>query len=269
MDDFGLTAQQRAALRRAAAAGEYHLLLGAGASRDAIAPDGTRLPTSSELARLLSAEFGVPFEEGDLLWRVYSRAIEEVGEAAVYRWLRERYWGVTPPAWMDSVARASWAAIWTLNIDDSFEAAYARVHATGARRVSTVNWDDSFRISNDLAVIHLHGCVDRDEPRKLVMSLSDYQDVALAGAVWPLVFRDVYGASPFVIIGARLRDEPDIEAVVANRKPTHPAPTFYVSPSISAAVEQDLRRWHLVPARMTGAEFSVVWQRLTGLTLEG
>lgn len=264
-NEFGLTGEQEAAVRRAAAAGEYHLLLGAGASRDAVAPDGSRLPTSHELAHRLSVEFGVPFEKGDLLRRVYARAIEEAGEAAVYGWLRKAYWGVTPPDWMDTIARTPWAAVWTLNIDDSFEAAYARSRSARSRELSTVNWDDSFQIGRDLAVVHLHGCVDRDEPRKLVMSLSEYQNAALGGAAWPLIFRDVYGVSPFVIIGARLRDEPDIEAVVANRKPTHEAPTFYVSPTISTAVERDLRRWRLVPARMTGAEFSRAWQRLTGL----
>ncbi|MBT2504788.1 SIR2 family protein [Streptomyces sp. ISL-98] len=263
-----LSTNQKKALRRAAANSDYHLLLGAGASRDAVARDGSKLPTGPELATLLSDQFKVPIEEGDLLWRVYARAVEDAGERAVYDWLKSRFWGVTPPGWMDVYARAPWASVWTLNVDDVFEQAYARVRSDVSRSLVTVNWDDEFRQSHDLAVVHLHGCVDRDAMRHLIFSLSQYAGSAVAQAAWPLNFRDTYGVSPFVIIGARLRDEPDIETVIANRTPTHEAPSFYVSPNISSAVERDLHAWNLVPVRMTAEEFAEAWPELTEINLK-
>jgi hypothetical protein len=262
-----LSEHQRETLRRAALNGDYHLLLGAGASRESKSSDGTLLPLAGKLSEQIAEEFHVPNEPGDLLWRVYARAAEEAGEDAVYTWLRRRFWNVTPPNWMDVYARAPWAMVWTLNIDDSFEQAYSRVRSDGSRRLLTVNWDDEFRAGRELSVIHLHGCVDRDRTRSLVFSLSEYANIAIANKAWPLNFRDLYGVYPFVIVGARLRDEPDIESIVANRQPTHDAPSFYVSPDISSAVERDLRKWDLIPVSMTAEEFSKLWPELTGLTL--
>lgn len=60
---LGLTDEQRAAIRRAATSGDYHLLLGAGASRDSVGPDGNKLPGSAELIEVLSTDFDVPAEE--------------------------------------------------------------------------------------------------------------------------------------------------------------------------------------------------------------
>src|SRR5712691_5097674 len=89
-----LTARQKSALKRAALNGDYHLLLGAGASRESIAPDGATLPTGLELTDQIADQFQVPFEPGDMLWRVYARAVDEVGQDMVYAWLRRRFWGV-------------------------------------------------------------------------------------------------------------------------------------------------------------------------------
>ena len=262
-----ITDHQLAALKRAALNGDYHLLLGAGASREAKSSDGTQLPMAHQLGEKIAAEFKIPIESGDLLWRLYARAVDEVGEGLVYDWLRNRFWNVKPPAWMDVYARTPWAMVWTLNIDDSFEQAYLRVKSEESRPLLTVNWDDEYHVGNELSIIHLHGCVDTPDPRRLIFSLSEYASAAVAGKAWPLNFRDIYGVSPFVVIGARLRDEPDIEAVVANRHPAHEAPSFYVSPHISAAMERDLRKWNLVPARMTAEDFSELWPELTGLPL--
>ena len=262
-----LSDHQLAALRRAALNGDYHLLLGAGASRESLSPDGTPLPMAQKLGQQIAEEFDVPIEPGDLLWRLYARAVDEVGDDTVYAWLRRRFWNVMPPAWMDVYARTPWAMVWTLNIDDSFEQAYCRVKSNDSRALLTVNWDDEFRSGRELSVIHLHGCVDRGRTRKLVFSLSEYASAAIANKTWPLSFRDIYGVSPFVIIGARLRDEPDIEAVVSNRVPAHDAPTFYVSPDISAAVRRDLTKWNLVPVPMTAEDFSNLWPELTGMSL--
>ena len=267
--DLGLTETQRKAFRRAARNGDYHLLLGAGASRGSMAADGTPLPLGAQLAAMIADRFKVEIEDGDLLWRVYDRAMREAGEDRVYPWLRTLFWNVRPPSWMQVFARTPWDTVWTLNIDDSFEQAYAQVRSEASRSLRTVNWDDEFRSSRDLAVVHLHGCVDRDEsPRELVFSLSEYARSAESKSTWPLNFRDIYGVSPFVVIGARLRDEPDIENVIANRCPTSPAPSLYVSPDISTAMEGDLRRWNLIPVRATAEEFAAEWPKLSGLRLD-
>jgi hypothetical protein len=266
--EIELSANQKRALRRAVRNGDYHLLLGSGASLDSIGGKKEKLPNSTDLAQQIADHFKVPIEEGDWLWRVYARAVEDSGEEAVYQWLRKSFWGVNPPVWMDAYARVPWSSVWTLNIDDTFEQAYDRVKTETSRKKITVNWDEEFRHSRDLYVIHLHGCVDRDSPpRRLIFSLSEYADAQVARAAWPLNFRDIYGVSPFVVIGARLRDEPDIEKIVASRKPIHEAPSFYVRPEISAGVKRDLRAWNIIPVEMTAEQFSDNLTELTGMSL--
>jgi hypothetical protein len=217
---------------------------------------------------MLSDAFDVPAEEDDQLWRVYARATEPPHNTEeVYRWFQRNFWGVKPPYWMSYYARSPWAVVWTLNVDDTFEAAYGEIATEATRRLAIVNWDTDYHQGRELNVVHLHGVVDRDEPRSLVFSLSEYAGSTAARAAWPLNFRDNYGVAPFVILGARLRDEPDIEAVVSQRLPTHPAPSFYVSQTISDATEQDMKRWGLIPVRMTAEDFAVEWAELTGLEL--
>ncbi|MER6614140.1 SIR2 family protein [Streptomyces xantholiticus] len=267
--EIELSANQRRALRRAIRNGDYHLLLGAGASLDSTGGDGRKLPNSTDLAQRIASRFSVPLEEGDLLWRVYARAMEDAEEESVYEWLRRSFWDVTPPHWMKAYARVPWARVWTLNIDDSFEQAYELVKTETSRETATINWDEEFRHGRDLYVIHLHGCVDRPSPpRRLIFSLSDYSDAAVSRAAWPLTFRDSYGVSPFVIVGARLRDEPDIEKIVASRKPIHDAPTFYVKPGISAGVKRDLLAWNIIPVEMTAEQFADNLAELTGMSLD-
>jgi hypothetical protein len=269
MPDLKLTQDELTQLRRAATNSRYHLLLGAGASRDSRSADGRLLPGSEKLAEEFKDAFGVAMEPGDLLWRVYARAVDRHGEDLVYQWLRKRFASVVPPSWMDILARSPWESVWTLNLDDSFERAYQRVATEVSRKLRTVSWDDDFRLSRELSVVHLHGHVLDDRRRQLVFSLSEYANAAVSRSAWPLSFRDVYGVSPMVIIGARLRDEPDIEAVVARRTPEHSAPSFYVSPHITSAMEEDLRSWRLVPVRMTGADFAEAWAEICGVDLSG
>ncbi|MEA4884460.1 MAG: SIR2 family protein, partial [Clostridia bacterium] len=235
---------------------------------DSISPSDGKLPGSRQLIEQLCDKFRVVAEEQDLLWRVYDRAVEAAGETAVYAWLRRRFWNVKAPYWMEYYARSPWATVWTLNVDDTFESAYSSVATETMRPLQTLNWDDEYRHSRKLNVVHLHGVVDQAAPRRLVFSLREYADSAATSAAWPVNFRDSYGNAPFVILGARMRDEPDIEAVISRRRPTHPAPSFYVSRTISPATRTDLIRWGLVPVELSAEDFVLEWGELSGLDLE-
>lgn len=264
---FVLNQSQKSALRRAALNGEYQLLLGGGASRDSLSPTGQPLPMSAELAEKLSQKFSVANESDDLLWRIYARAIDAGGRAWVYNYLREIFWRTQPPPWMDKYARFPWDRVWTLNLDDSFENSYARVRSDASRELTVRTWDSDFVHDRTLSVIHLHGAVASAEPGELVFSLSEYSNSIASRAAWPLAFRDAWGTSPFVVVGARLRDEPDIEAVIAQRRPGQTAPSIYVSPHITPGMESDLTNWGLVPFQGTAEEFADIWSDLSGVDL--
>lgn len=266
VEQLSLTKNQLAALRRAARTGSYHLLTGAGMSLETRSlASGELLPGGAALSKQLASQFDVPRDDVDLLHKIYNRAVRRHGADVVYKWFRAKFWNVEPPIWMDNYARFPWDTVWTLNVDGSFETAYQRTFTESSRELISLNWDDDYRSTNDLNVIHLHGMVDTEDPRELVFSLPEYGRSAQSRATWPGVFRDVYGNSPFVIVGARMVDEPDLEQVVDERRPAHSAPSFYVSPDISNAMESDLRSWGLIPVRMTGEEFVSVWEELTNI----
>lgn len=265
--NLGLSADQLVALRRTAANSGYHLFMGAGAAIDSLSSDGRNLPLGGQLADELAQAFDVEIEDGDQLWRIYSRATAKHSDAVVYAWLRKRFHNVQPPAWMETYARFPWQCVWTLNLDDSFEKSYDRVRTESSLPLRIVSWDDEYVMNRDLSVVHLHGHVFDNDPRKLVFSLAEYADAAVARAPWPVIFRDVYGVTPMVIIGARLRDEPDIESIVARRLPEHDAPSFYVSPRISSGMRSDLAAWRLIPVEMTGQEFASEWAKLCDMDL--
>lgn len=65
-----------------------------------------------------------------------------------------------------------------------------------------------------------------------------------------------------------MRDEPDIEDVLAKRRPAHDAPSLYVSPSISDVFEDDLRQWNLIPVRMSAEDFIYEWSDLLNLRVD-
>ena len=264
-----MTKRQQAALRRAANAGKYHLLLGAGASLEARNAKGHTLPGSARLIRDLVEEFSVLAEDGDQLWRIYDRAVLKYGHSRVYSWFRSVFTGTTPPGWMEYLAKYPWKRVWTLNVDDTFENAYRLNASPSARELISVNWDDEYSDAGGLDVVHLHGVANRNEPCPLVFSLSEYSSSAQSRAAWPAVFRGEYGASPFVIIGARVRDEPDIETVIRNRRLVSDAPSLYVARDISPGTEEDLRSWGLIPVQMSAEDFVLSWAELTGLDLDG
>lgn len=262
-----ITDAQLAALRLAARSSQYHLLLGAGASFGTKSPDGRPLPSGPGLAEEIAKEFDVAFEDGDLLWRIYDRAVEKHAAGPIYHWLRKRFFNVTPPEWMQKYARFPWEKVWSLNIDDAFEASYRAVRTEASRDIQVASWDSDAVDSKRLPIIHLHGHVHESTPSGLVFSLAEYYKSTVSRATWPLIFRDQYGVNPFVIIGARLRDEPDIEAVL-RRRPEHQAPSFYVNPDISPGMESDLRAWRLVPIRATAEDFLSKWAELTNMDLD-
>ncbi|WP_433754632.1 SIR2 family protein [Nocardia sp. CA-135398] len=260
--------ERLSALKRAAINGRYNLFLGAGASLDSKSASGESLPRAGVLAEEIAATFSVPIEDGDALWRVYARVVEANRQPEMYKWLRSKFYQVSPPEWMRFLALSPWETVWTLNLDDSFENSYAQVSTEYSRTLRSISWDDQYSGIRGLAVVHLHGHVFDEKPRPLVFSLGEYADAAVARAAWPITFRDVYGTAPMVIIGARMRDEPDIEAIVSRRQPAHDAPNIYVNREISSAMASDLQAWGILPVEMTAEDFAIAWADLIDIDID-
>lgn len=226
METLGLSGRQLNALRRVAKSSSYHLTFGVGVDTGSVNRRGSLVSNSLILADRLVSEFEVLREPGDALGRLYDRAVAKYGVQAVYKWLRSELNEVRPSSSLEELAKFPWNSIWTLCLDDAFEQAYEAVRSEHSRKSKTVSWDDPYSSTRDLSIIHLHGHLRYASPRRVLFSLAPNADPASKKAVWASTFTDTYGISPMVIFGGPLRDEPDIEATIAGRKPEHEAPSF-------------------------------------------
>lgn len=258
LPDLGLllgTSKLRSA-KIAARGGEYQLFLGAGSSVGAVNRLGP-LPLARDLVQVLRTRYRTaPIDEGDSLPRAYQRAVLVSSAEHVYATLREIFGNAQHMAWFAALSDLPWRRVWTLNVDDAFENAYAKGLRTQAMPCRTINWDDPYSETGQLEVVHLHGHVLEREPRRLVFSFSEYQGAAMERPVWDRILAGVLVTKPLVALGARLLDDPDIENLFLNGRPTAAAPSLVVDPYISAGNEFELVRAGYQVVRATGEEFT-------------
>ena len=112
-----------------------------------------------------------------------------------------------------------WHRIWTLNIDDIIEVACRdrSVH------VDRFTWTSKFRDRSvsERQIIHLHGYAkDSSDPdhsdSDLVFSVQEYVSALKDPTAWHAVFTDEFAERPFIILGASLVDEFDLQQAFAS-----------------------------------------------------
>lgn len=239
---------------------EYSLLLGAGASVDAVGGNGRPLPTGAGLKNALVEDFEIGVEgEDPRLYEVYGDLqYEKPEEIASY--LRSWFTNCRP-SWQQLIAKFNWKRIWTLNIDDVIEYAFQDI----GREAQPLMWYERFADINDMSIqiIHLHGMANRlcgaeTDKDKLVFSITDYIREVANVKTWHKVFSDEFIASPFVIIGARLDDEFDLAGVLNKgsiAKESTGYPSVLVVPSISQLRLRRLESAGLIVVQSTGEQF--------------
>jgi hypothetical protein len=257
------------AANTAARAGDYQLLLGAGASIGAVTSRGA-VPSARELVQILKKRYpGVPIDDSDSLPRAYQRAVLASSEQDVWRTLQGIFTNTEHQSWFKDFMGLPWRRVWTLNVDDTVENAYRSTGRSKVLTARTISWDDAYSETGHLEVIHLHGHVLDPEPRRLVFSFSEYQKAAQQRPVWDQVLGGVIGTKPLVTVGARLLDDPDIESLFVNSRPTATAPSIIVDPFISEGNEWELAKLGYIVLRCTGEDFSNAWRLEFGLDDEG
>ncbi|MEV5850178.1 SIR2 family protein [Streptomyces sp. NPDC051985] len=257
---LGLNARDLKSARNAARGGEYNLLLGAGASKGARNSRGA-LPDAKGLIPVLGSEFrNAPISDSISLHRAYQRAVKVSSRDEVWRFLKSVFLGAEHDEWFQRLAVMPWSRVWTLNIDDAFENAFEAAKNRTRRRLRTVNFDDPFSETGNLEVVHLHGHVIGPDPKSLIFSLSEYQQLASEKRVWKQVLDGSLSTRPFVIIGASILGDPDVEAALLGSSPCATAPSIIVDPGI-----RDDNAWELEESgyrilRMTGEDFLDAWE---------
>jgi len=223
LDELG--SEQRERLVEALLLGKCHLLLGAGASADSLAQAGDRnLPSGNGLRELLIGSF--PELELDIessLQSVFADVYDE-RRREVEALLRRQFVGTRPATWVQSIFGLRWKTIWTLNIDDVLEQAFNTSLHPSVDFLAQDTWrDQNVRQVGERTqqVVYLHGRAallnDHKDPH-LVFDLNTYMAASIERRLWHQVFDVAYSDDPFVILGASLDSEPDLEPTLRHGK---------------------------------------------------
>ena len=196
---------------------EYSLLLGAGASLGAEGGNGEPLPSGPQLQEQLIAHFGIETDgQAISLQRAYAAAQRK--DATKLEDFIRRQFTRCKPSWQHLLAKFQWQRIWTLNVDDVVET----VLRDQGIQYDRFDWTSSFRDTSrsDYQVIHLHGfakdtILGDAEESTLVFSMEEYTAPLADPRAWHRVFSDEFTDRPFIILGASLSEEFDLQPALS------------------------------------------------------
>ena len=202
--------------------GEYSVLLGAGASIGSLGGNNQPLPSGPSLRDKLVSEFSIPTEGQTItLPRAYAAARRNDPER-LETFIRTQFTHCKPD-WQNVLADFDWHRIWTLNIDDIVENVYSNKSILFDR----FNWTSRFRdgSKSERQIIHLHGFAtdssDSDpEDSELVFSIQEYAATLKDTRAWHTVFTDEFSERPFIVLGASLVEEFDLQHALVSSAAT-------------------------------------------------
>jgi hypothetical protein len=252
------------AFMRGLVRGRYQALLGAGASMGGTSGDGNQLPDASTLAEELTEVFNLPSARSNDLRRLYAAAKGRVAKNGVTLegYLKARFTNTVPPVWMKYLVQIPWAQLWTLNIDDCVERAYTTWNQQARKRINSISWTERHRTASaaldELLLVHLHGKASRvNRGNEVVFDIRAYVNATLAQYRWHKIFGDTFPEEPFLIVGASLDSEFDLQVVLEQGRITTSgdSPSILVSKTISGLENDEYRRYGLIPIESEAEEF--------------
>ena len=201
---------------------EYSLLLGAGASIGSLGGNNEPLPSGPQLQDKLLSEFSIELQGQTIrLPRVFAAARRK-DSRALEDYIRLHFTGCKPD-WQYILADMDWHRIWTLNIDDIIET----VHEKRRLQFDRFNWTSKFRdgSNSERQIIHLHGYAkdinDTDATDSdLVFSIQEYAATIRDPRAWHAVFTDEFAERPFIVLGASLMEEFDLQEALSSSAAT-------------------------------------------------
>lgn len=268
MDLATLLGEKFVAAKHAARGGRYQILLGAGASFGAKNSTGHDLPGAGDLVKVLATQYPTAhIDDSTPLQRAYQRATKASSNEDVWHFAKKLYGRANHQEWFTLLTGFPWRRAWTLNIDDAFENAYKKSARALTSSLKTLSFTDEYTETSGLEIVHLHGHILGQAPLPLVFSMAEYQAAAEAHGVWHRVLRGILSSEPFIIIGAKILNDPDIEALILSSKPAHEAPSIIVDPLIDAGNKWELEQSGYIVAQCTGEEFTKSWAE--GFSMSG
>ncbi len=244
---------------------DYDLLLGAGASIDAIGGDGRPLPDGKTLSRDLLQAFDVKVKDNNvdlkLAYEVIGSGKNKDGKS-IWDYFFQRFTNCKPN-WQRLLCEFDWNRIWTLNIDDVIERAY-EITDHSNQKPNSISWRSPYREPdrslNELQIVHLHGKAGKPDNAEsdIIFSIIEYLQATSAQHVWHRIFGDEFLQRPFIIVGASLADEYDLADIL--RRGNHSLKTFgrpsvIILKSVDEIRRRLFQKWGLILVESDAATF--------------
>jgi SIR2-like domain len=251
------------ALMRGMARGRYQALLGAGASATSLDRNGASLPVGNALRDELLELFEIAPDGDASLKRVYQVAKRKSSPSGVTLadYIERRFTHTTPAPWYDEMLKLRWAGLWTLNIDDCLERSANRLGSSALQNLRSISWTDRHSQSSshddELLLVHLHGKAARaSRENELIFDISSYVNALTSQHRWLKVFGDEFPVAPFLIIGATLQEEIELQSIFEEGRATLSAehPSIIILRSMSAFQREEYEGYGLLPVACTAEE---------------
>jgi cold shock CspA family protein len=200
--------------------GKAVLFLGAGASRDALLPNGQKAPIAGELATLLSNAFLGGEYRGYPLNQIAEYAISERDLGTVQGYIREIFLPLAPTAAHKLMCAFNWYGLATTNYDCLVEKAYELAQKDALQNPvplieNSDKIDDSLRDPDSIAFLKLHGCITRVTSPicPLILTTDQYIEHRQGRSRLFDCLKDWAYEHPIVFIGHSLQDA-DIRTIL-------------------------------------------------------
>lgn len=193
---------------------QYYLMTGSGVSLDTVGLNGT-MRTASKLNSDLCELTKIASN------RMLQQAYSLLEPAEVYSEITQHYTTVKPGATIRALAHVPWRRVYTLNVDNAFEAYVADLfkdRLIDSARSQVFNFSDDYRDTlpdTIQSIVHLHGTVERPGDG-YVFSQSEYAKNISRPNSWMTTLTQLMRAEPFIVAGTTL-DEADVTFYLQQR----------------------------------------------------
>ena len=247
-----ISSEQLDRLSTSLRAGEYSLLLGAAASLGSKNAAGQDIPLADDYRVELCTLKGAKTSHS--LQRVY----QTLDEHEVAKNVTARFAGCRPGPALKAIPSFIWRRIYTLNIDDALEAAYAE--GDPYQTLISRNYRDRYEevySRAEIPIIHLHGYVQKPEDG-YVFSREAYLNIIKTANPWMVVLSQSIAVDPFIIMGSSL-DEVDLDFFLSLRSQatarSDRGPSILIEPYGDLITDRECARLGLIRYPGTAEEF--------------
>ena len=225
--------------------GRVVLFLGAGASLEAKADDGSKPPTAPKLAQILAEKFLGEDVKGVDLMQVAEMAQRAAGKNNVSAFLRNFFRAFKPSPAHLLLPQFQWQAIATTNYDVLVEDAYGKAQQPIQNLVTFVKDQEPVEqlcsaVERPIKYLKLHGCVDHafDSDISLVLDPASYERYAENRTNLFARLSMLAEEFPFVFVGYGIGDT-HIRNMIYRLNKDKRRPEFYiVTPGVPQTVAQ-------------------------------